>query len=250
MLIGRYAVSDINPILNSTVKSNVVSAPTHLTEEIIESQLISTEDGVRTLEPYQITERRSLFKIDDISRGRKIIDITDKLEGGEEAIALHLQAIADEQSTRKQEKDAGDHDVTKKRQINNILGVEAICPGTDMHFRIDLSPELTEEQIGVILLAIKDVADENYLGGWGRIGFGRFKIKTIEANIPAHDILEKASDSLYEDEKLCITNQRLASLMEMGQEALNSVDLSEIIDYFTPLKPKPTKAASAKKVKA
>lgn len=243
MLMGRYDVSDINPILHSTVNHKVVAAPVHLVEPYLDSQILPSDDDIKTLQAYQLTERRTLFKIDDISRGRKLIDMTKQLEGGEEAIATHLQAIANEQATRKQQKGEGSIDVDKKRQINNMLGVEGISPGVDMHFRVDLSPELSEEQIGVILLAIKDLADENYLGGWGRIGFGRFEIKTIEANIPAHDIHEIATDSLYKDEKLEITNERLSDLMESAQDALSVVDLEEIADYFTPKKPKPSKKA-------
>lgn len=243
-LMGRYAPSDINPILSSTVNNGVVSAPEHLVAPIVDSQIISQGDDVKMLSAFQLTEKRSLFKVDDISRGSNLVDITDKIEGGEGAIADHLMAVSDEQNKRKAQKQSGDGEVDKKRQISNILGVEGICPGVDMHFRIDLSPDLNEEQIGVILIAIKDWADTNYMGGWGRIGFGKFEIKAIEAIIPAQDIHESVVEGLYRDEKLSITNPVLSGLMEKANEAIGCIDLAEMIDYFTPRKPK-SKAAKA-----
>jgi CRISPR type IV-associated protein Csf2 len=233
MLESRYAVSDIHPILNSTVENGVVQAPFALVQEIIEKQNFGIDGDVKQLQPYQIVERRSFIKVDDISRGNNIVDVTQNVEGGESAIADYLEGVSKNQQERKTQKSKGE-DVAKKLTLGNILGVESICAGVDMHFRIDVSPDLTEAQVGALLVALEDLANVNYLGGWGRTGFGRFKISAIHADLPALDISETIVDELYQGEHFSFDYTSLSSLTAEAHEAIQAIDKEEMIDYFTP----------------
>lgn len=233
MLESRYAVSDINPILAETLDAGVVQAPHGLLQGIVDTQVIGSGDDVSMLRAYQIVEKRSFIKIDDIVRGKNLVDVSEKIEGGVDAIAAHLEAVTHNQSTRKEQKKSGG-DVAKKLTLSNMLGVESICAGVDMHFRIDVSPDLTEAQVGVILLALEDLANQNYLGGWGRTGFGRFSVQALVVDLPSFDIDETVTEGLYEGEKFSVANDTLTELTDAGKEALQSVDRDEIIDYFTP----------------
>jgi CRISPR type IV-associated protein Csf2 len=233
MLESRYAISDINPILAETLDAGVVQAPSGLLQDIVDSQVIGSGDDVSMLKAYQIVEKRSFIKIDDIVRGTNLVDVSKKVEGGVDAIAAHLDAVSDNQAIRKEEKKSG-ADISKKLTLSNMLGVESICAGVDMHFRIDVSPDLTEAQIGVVLLALEDLANQNYLGGWGRTGFGRFSIRALIVDLPSFDIDETVIEGLYKGEVFSVSNETLIELTDAGKEALQSVDRDEMIDYFTP----------------
>ena len=233
MLESRYAISDINPILEETLDAGVVQAPNGLLQDIVDSQVIGSGDGVSMLKAYQILEKRSFIKIDDIVRGKNLVDVSEKVEGGVEAITAHLESVSDNQSARKEQKKSGG-DVAKKLTLSNMLGVESICAGVDMHFRIDVSPDLTEAQVGVILLALEDLANQNYLGGWGRTGFGRFSVKALVADLPSFDIEETVTEGMYEGEVFSVASDTLTELTKAGKDALLSVERDEIIDYFTP----------------
>lgn len=233
MLNSHYAISDINPILAETIDAGVVQAPHDLLQDIVDGQIIGSGDNVSMLRAYQIVEKRSFIKVDDIVRGRNLLDVSHRIEGGVDSIAEHLEAVTLNQSIRKEQKKSG-VEVAKKMSLANMLGVESICAGVDMHFRIDVSPDLTEAQVGVILLALEDLANQNYLGGWGRTGFGRFAIQALIADLPSYDINETVTEGLYKGEVFSVSSDVLKELTEAGKEALSSVDRDEIVDYFTP----------------
>jgi hypothetical protein len=78
------------------------------------------------------------------------------------------------------------------------------------------------------------MANVNYLGGWGRTGFGRFKIKAVDVDIPALDIKETIVDGLYSGDAFSFDNSALSDLTSEAMEAIAAIDKEEMTDYFTP----------------
>lgn len=233
MLNSRYAISDIHPILESTVVHGLVQAPSELVQEILDSQVYGADGEAKHLKAYQILERRSFIKVDDIVRGNNLVDVSEKVDGGAASVVEYLNGVIENQLARKSQKAKGE-DVEKKLTLSNILGVESICAGVDMHFRIDVSPDLSTAQVGTLLIALEDMANVNYLGGWGRTGFGRFKIKAVDVDIPALDIKETVVDGLYDGDTFSFNNSALSELTSEGHEAISAIDRDEMMDYFTP----------------
>lgn len=61
-----------------------------------------------------------------------------------------------------------------KLSLTNFLEVAAIMPGTPMAFSMDLKDELTDAQIGLMLLSLQSLCNKQGLGAASRKGFGNF----------------------------------------------------------------------------
>lgn len=85
--------------------------------------------------------------------------------------------------------DAGDGKAISV-DVSGFNLVEAIIPGTPLQFWLRVHSEATEAQIGLMLLAIRNWANENVIGGASARGFGRFE----------------AQLALYDDEQELVPN--------------------------------------------
>ncbi|MBE0470232.1 MAG: type IV CRISPR-associated protein Csf2 [Methyloprofundus sp.] len=61
-----------------------------------------------------------------------------------------------------------------KLSLTNFLEVAAIMPGTPMVFNMDLKDDLTDAQIGLMLLSLQGLCNKQGLGASSRKGFGNF----------------------------------------------------------------------------
>lgn len=110
------------------------------------------------------------------------------IENHEQALADYMQAMADSKKARREQKEAelaaraaGERlDIDAKDRVSvattkNMLEVVAIVPGTQLYFGLTLK-SVTPAQLGLALLALRDWANANTLGGGSARGFGKFNI--------------------------------------------------------------------------
>lgn len=79
-----------------------------------------------------------------------------------------------EEARKRGERPAAD-DAGKGADVQNFVLTEAILPGTPLQFSLRLKAASTPAQIGLMLLAVRDWANRNQLGGGSARGFGRFE---------------------------------------------------------------------------
>jgi CRISPR type IV-associated protein Csf2 len=232
-LPSKYKISDVNPILAHTVEAGLFNLPDDYMRTVLDSQLIERNEDSYPLQPYQLLEKRAFFKVDDIARGVNLDCIVKAVEGAEDGIAQYIESNSDSDKKRKGD-ETGD---TKKTTVANMLSIECISTGTLMHFRVDVDPNLTSAQMGAVLLGLKDIFDTNYLGGWGRIDFGKFEVLSLMLNLDTFDVNETLEDGLYIDEDFSFegASDAVRSFIDESETEIAAVQKDEMISYFTNL---------------
>lgn len=221
ILPSRYKVSDIMPILNFTVDHGAVQVPTPLVKDLLDSQVFTGENGAFVLKPYNIYETsRFITRVDDLTRNVNLKQIDKVVDGGVDSIQLHTDGIADNKKARA--------DGAKKTDLSNIVSIESVNAGVDMHFRIDMHPDITDEQAGLLLIALKDMAKENYLGGMGRNGHGRFLVKHINMQLNEETF---NYENTHNDTEL-VFNGDMEELVSAGETSIVSMEHEELASFF------------------
>jgi CRISPR type IV-associated protein Csf2 len=232
-LPSRYKITDINPIIEQTVNAGMFNLPGEILTPILDQSAYKKDDVVKYLQPYQMLEARSFFKVDDIKRGFNLSKILNAVEDGETGIATYIEKSSTSDKARKDD-ESGD---TKKTTVGNMLSIECIATGAMMHFRVDLAPDITSAQAGAMLLALKGIFDTNYFGGWGRIGFGQYEVLSMSVILNTFDVQQVLEDDLYENEEFSYANasNEIKQLIADAEQEIASVSKEEIISYFTNL---------------
>ncbi|EAX1870565.1 TPA: type IV CRISPR-associated protein Csf2 [Vibrio parahaemolyticus] len=241
-LRSRYSVSDITPILHCTVETNEIVAPKGMVDEVLDSLHYTVkEDGKETqkiIEGWQLIEKRWFTKVDDFERGNVTFELLDAIENGTEAVSEYLSGNAENSKQRKAAKNAEGNEVVKKTSVANMLGFETIKTGVKMHFRVDFDSTVTEAQFGALLLALEAWVNRNYVGGWGRTNFGRFKVDAIRIDSDRFEIFESyTSEALYTEGKFTLANMAddIKSHVAACKSEIEAVERDEIVSYFTNL---------------
>ncbi|KGD61396.1 hypothetical protein Y5S_03734 [Alcanivorax nanhaiticus] len=241
-LRSRYSVSDITPILHSTVETNEIVAPKGMVDEVLDGLSYTVNDGdnktVKAIEGWQLIEKRWFTKVDDFERGNVTFELLDTIENGAEAVSDYLSGNAENSKQRKAAKNSDSKEKITKTSVANMLGFETIKTGVKMHFRVDFDATITEPQFGALMLALEAWVNRNYVGGWGRTNFGRFKVDAIRIDSDRFDIFESyTNEALYVDDKFTLANMAddIQSHIAETKSEIESVDRDEIVSYFTNL---------------
>lgn len=124
----------------------------------------------KPMQGYQLVHKHQTVRIDDVYRVSNLTLVERGLEDALSEVSEHQLDIIGRNTKRKEDKTAN-----KKTTLANIMAAETIAIGTQLHFRVDLEDHLTDAQKGLVLLAIKDLCNEQALGGMVRHGWGKFK---------------------------------------------------------------------------
>lgn len=226
---SAYSVSDMVPILQSTVNLNMVP-----------NLYPATQGNGRDL----LTHRTSI-RVDDINMDRKPIDeLINVIEGGQSAIIAHQLDVSGNATDRR---DAGDADV-KKTDVQNMMGIEAIAPGTPMHFSINIAPSATDAQIGLLLISLADLFNQNQFGGWIRCGFGKVRVEKIQFISSEGDEMTWESHELLDNESRFAWPSDVDNFIETANEEIYAINMDDLINFFdAKQKEKPAKKAKAGK---
>lgn len=241
-LRSRYSVSDITPILHCTVETNEIVAPKGMVDEVLDNLSYTVKDGnneiMKTVVAKQLIEERWFTRVDDFERGNVTFELLDTIENGTEAVSEYLSGNAENSKQRKAAKDSDSKEKVTKTSVANMLGFETIKTGVKMHFRVDFDSTVTEAQFGALLLSLEAWVNRNYVGGWGRTNFGRFKVDAIRIDSDRFEIFESyTSEDLYTDGKFTLANMAddIKSHVAACKSEIESVERDEIVSYFTNL---------------
>lgn len=118
-------------------------------------------------EPYELIEEFMFNRWDDLGKSPgKLMEACDADE-----VIDWQSLIVDQESVGKDGKTDKSRNALK---LSNFQFFKAVIPGTPLAFQMDLKSELSDAQIGLMLLSLKDLANEQALGAASRKGFGRF----------------------------------------------------------------------------
>ena len=182
LLRSRFSTNDLVPVLADTIEARIV--PAHFCEDWLPTGFIG--DGVvGPLTGFGITDKRTSFRIDDVARVTNINEMEQYIENVLVSVAKKQEETLSGRKVRKDSKTAakaGDiktADIAGKKDIANMFAVESIMRGTPMYCLIDLQNDALDAHVGLLLLALQALVREQALGGWIRIGFGRYSAELV-----------------------------------------------------------------------
>lgn len=173
ILRSRFSPSDLVPILQSTIDAKLV--PSHYADQS-EVKFVPTkmaENGPVPLRGFELIHRRQQVKIDDTFRVLRPEEIERYVDDAANAVAAYQESITRNKSDRKSAKESNAEKVAKL-DTANIFTLDAVAAGTVMYVRVDMMDILTDAQRGLLFLSLRDLVNEQALGGFVRAGFGRF----------------------------------------------------------------------------
>lgn len=238
MLRSRYSVQDAVPIINATVKAGLVPegfGP-------YENRNLPNSDGseaVQKSDGHQLTEIRHIVRIDDVTRVMRADELREYVQDAESAVAQWQAKVLQNRTDRKAQDDqkANGEETSglKKSDLANVVSVQSIIAGTELYVRFDLQDTTTQAQRGLLLCALRDLINEQALGGWIRTGFGRFAAEHFTAMIDGQTVLPVQYNA--KTGKVGMT-EAVSPLVEAMQSDLDKLTVGSLLEYFTGKTPK------------
>lgn len=230
LIASAYRVSDINPVIDLTVKTHMV--PDYCRELVTARKTTGNEPEF--LSSWELTKNGTMspIRIDDVYLVKDGASIQRYMTNPVESVARHQELVGLNRAARTESE--GTVKVVKE-DVANMMAIETVATGTPMHFRITLAPDATEAQIGMMLYALTDLIRENSLGGMGRIDCGRFRVDTIKIqlgsslaneSIDIADCQEGAEFSLPD-------TAMITHLLEAADAGLSALTVAEMQSYYT-----------------
>ena len=249
LLRSGYSVQDAVPIVRSTLAAGMVPqgfAGYGVEKCIPAASAPQNDDGetVSQADGWKLTDVRHILRVDDAMRVLRPAELARFVDRAEETIGAYQQAVLAGRQEKADAEENGGADV-KKKDIGNLVTVQSIIPGVELYFRLDLSDALTPAQIGLVLLSLEALVNEQALGGWCRTGFGKFDATHFRLTVAgeAVDVFTRAENGEY----------RLAPALNEYVEAMRAevvqLTVADLVGFFTPRK-KPKEAKVSKKSKA
>jgi CRISPR type IV-associated protein Csf2 len=239
MLRSRYRVNDLIPVARGTVEAGVV--PTEVAD--FRATIPAGRIGENTsgdLTGYQLCNTRTSFRIDDVTRVLSADDINKYIKDAVGAVAAkqadNLASRAERKDSKAKAKDGEipARDVMKKEETSNMFVVESIISGTDMHFLLDFENDASDEHVGMMLLSLQDLVREQGLGGWVRIGFGRFNADVVlTRNGRTYKIFKDGSNGA----DATLTDEVMESFVNKALNAVAKLTAEDLMEFFTNKKP-------------
>ncbi len=232
LLRSGFRVMDLIPILQVTISAGMVPARMGEISDTTFTPKIRSEGVTVSLKPWQLLHKYNFLKVDDVYRVTNTTDIEHNLEDAtQEIMAYQQQTIANKMERRKS-KEEGSKDAPTKTDVGNMMTVQAIAAGTPMYYAMEMSDHLSDAQIGLLIYALQELINEQALGGWVRSGLGKF---TVDLTFTR----EGESFNLFnlEDREYVIAPQA-AHYVEATKLALASIQLPELIEFYSPRKVK------------
>jgi len=226
LLPSRYSAQDLYIICRHNVEAGVVSAPASLIEGILSQQTTTVEGETVDKKPYHYLERAFFTRVDDVNRGVPAKHINTVIDGGFEALQEYVEGIQDSNTKRKADAKI------KKESLSHIVSIERIKTGTPVAMRFDFDEDVTDEQVGLLLLALQDMLTDNRIGGYGRDGYGRLRVDAVSFISDGDTITQH--DDFYDGESFQF-GDAFSAYQEAALDALAGIDKDDIVSFFTKL---------------
>jgi len=238
LLRSRYRVNDLVPVLASTIEASIVPSKFGNVDGEFLPQGRADADGDRALEGFNLVGDRQSYRVDDILDVRRPDELGRYIDDAVNVLAIYQTNALTAAQERKDDKaavksgDLSDRDVSTKKTLGNIFQVQAVHAGTPLYFLLDFHDDVSDAHVGLMLMALRDLIAEQALGGWVRIGFGRFVAKltlTREGETLKIFNTDTVSDApVFSDE--------VAKLINAAQLALAGLTVDQMNIFFAPRK--------------
>lgn len=241
LLESSYRVSDMLPIIASTIKTGMV--PSRYADTV---KAIELESGqARHLQPWEVVGQRTPIRVDDLYRIMNPSQIMTSVTDAIAAVAQHQGATQANQQERKNAKAEGEE--VKKQGVANLMSMEAIAAGTPFYFRIDLDETVIDDaKLGMMLMCLSDLFQANQFGGWGRCGFGKVRVQTISINTEEDTLL---LTDLHNENDVFTLPGSVQHLVAAAKDAIATLSIADMQGFFVDFSAD-KKAEDAAKLKA
>ncbi|OJY94338.1 MAG: type IV CRISPR-associated protein Csf2 [Lysobacterales bacterium 63-13] len=196
MLHSRYGIGPLLP---------AVSWLGHILHPSVRDQAINVEnltyrDADGNVRDIGLTTEIILTGKDDLMAGKG----QDRIENYQQSLSEWLAHVTDGREAKAKKKAAEKVAKAEGTQLDaaaaagassDLMGfnfIEAMLPGTPLQFWLRLKPLATDAQVGLALMAVRDWANRNEVGGASARGFGRF-----EARLALYDDATQVSPAIF-----------------------------------------------------
>ncbi len=224
---SMYRVSDLTPILGITTAAGVVP-----------DGLLDVAPSPAT--PKDILGRRTPIRVDDLKRVMDPAALLAYVADPVAAWAAHTEGVLASGDRRR----ADDTGTEKKEDVANMMTMETVAAGVPFHVRFDLDPDLSDAQLGLLLVCIEDLFQENAFGGWTRCGFGKFRANRLIVSYADQTRSFQPTNEVGE----FVLPAELQPYVDAAAAAEKGIRLAEMASYFEDFSAdkKAEKAAQAK----
>lgn len=208
-----YACSDLTPITVDLVDAGISSIPDAIGVA-----------PVMARHARDITGVRAFFHIDDTLRYIDA-DLRNVVKDYDESVRKWQEITMGEKTAKS---NADGEPRVKREKVSNMGAFEFIAPGVPLDITVTPYDYLSDGQVGLLLYAIMDLANEQSLGGLVRHKFGQFNLQ-LEAFING-----EWRPALVYDEELneYHISEELEFLEEACLEALSKFDVAELAELY------------------
>lgn len=244
MLHSRYTMGPLLP---------AVSWTSHLLHPAVRDRVIdidqltySGEDG--NVRDIPLTTEIILTGKDDLMAGKG----QDRIENYQETLDAWLAEVSGGRDAKAKKKaaekaakasgEAVDAETAAGRSVELMVCplIEAMLPGTPLQFSLRLKPSATDAQVGLALMAVRDWANRNELGGASARGFGRF-----EAQLALYDDNTEVAPTIFRPGDHATSyefSEDVASYVEAAEKALDELTVEALEEAYAQV-PEAKKAA-------
>lgn len=216
---SAYRVSDMVPILESTVRLNMVPGAL---ADLQSKPLKEGQTSAEYIKPWEITGDRSWVRIDDVFRVMNPAEMA-------KVLANPVASVADYQGVTAGRRDARKSGEDVQSGIAQLQSIEAVAAGVPFYFSIDFDSTLNAAQVGMLLHCLGDLFRENAFGGWSRCGFGKVHVKHLGLS---HDGEEYKWDNLYDQKGVFALPAEASVFTDAADGAVEALKIADMADFF------------------
>lgn len=244
MLHSRYTIGPLLP---------AVSWTSHLLHPAVRDRAIDIDqltyrydDG--NVRDVPLTTRIILTGRDDLMDGKgqdRVEDYQSTLEQWLSHVEAGRDAKAKKKAAQKEAKAGGapiDPEAAKGKStgLQALAFIEAMLPGTPLQFWMRLKPSASDAQVGLALMAVRDWANRNEIGGASARGYGRF-----EAQLALYDDATEVGPTIFRLSDHATSyefSDDVAHYIEAAEKALSELTVEALEAAYAPV-PETKKAA-------
>lgn len=232
LIRSRYSCQDLVPILQETIDIGMVPEAFGQSDHSNFLPMRHSAAGDRPMEGWSLVQHRHFLRIDDVMRVMRPDEMQEYIADVVSSVTHAQESTFNESQARKGDKakaETGEikaSDVKKKTDIGNIMGLQSIAAGTPMYFFLDFFDETSDAQVGLMLMALRDLVAEQRLGGWGRAGMGKFSadltLKRHGESLQIFSQTHAAQDAALSPAVAHLVQAAQAEIAELSQESLSA----------------------------
>lgn len=226
LLRSRFSVQDLIPVTQNTINTGLVPK---------KFEVVDPEKGGALIDAaWKLIGHTTMFRVDDVMRVTRPEELAATVQDAETSVSDYQAHHLGISATRKEEKKAKvtDEAKTKKSDTANMMAIQFVQPGTHMYFRMDFHDGVTDAQIGLMLLSLEALVNEKALGGWCRVGFGKYDIPEMDL-VRDGERLPVFADAGDGYNKL---SDAVAGLASAGRSEIAALSQADMLTYFKPAK--------------